>query len=129
MLTVEAYTDMFKIKMSGHSGYAEPGKDIVCSGASMLFYALAKTLPDYSKYLEQPPFVHIDEGKDDDGNHMVVADIVAVPKKEYAGYFSIMFTQTLNGLQLLAEAYPDNVSVEQRSIEDLKGEIPPKKEE
>lgn len=112
MLKVEAYTDIFKIKMSGHSNYAEAGKDIVCAGASMILYSLAKTLPDYSKYLEEEPFIHIIEGKDKDDNDAVEACVVAIPKPQYAGYFSIMFTQALNGLQLLAEAYPDNVSVE-----------------
>ncbi|MBR1731365.1 MAG: ribosomal-processing cysteine protease Prp [Ruminococcus sp.] len=112
MLKVKAYTDIFKIKMDGHSYYEKPGKDIVCAGASMLFYALAKTLPDFETYLEEEPFIHIDEGKGEDGNNAIIANIVAIPKKEFAGYFSIMFTQTLNGLQLLAEAYPENISVE-----------------
>lgn len=31
-----------RIRMNGHAGFAEPGQDIVCAGASMLFYTLAE---------------------------------------------------------------------------------------
>lgn len=129
MLKVQAYTDIYKIRMSGHSNYAEAGKDIVCAGASMLLYALANTLPDYSEYLEEKPFIHIDAGEDKNGENIVEACIVAVPKPQFAGYFSIMFTQTLNGLQLLAEAYPKNVSVKllKSKVIDMKAKKKQKK--
>lgn len=127
MLTVKAYTDVFKIKMSGHCGYAEPGKDIVCAAASMAFYGLAQTLDTYSSYLEEKPFVHIDSGEVD-GKSSIVANIVAIPKKNYEGYFSIMFTQAYNQLKLLAEGYPDHVGIIDKKLSDDE-EAPPEETE
>ena len=120
MLKVEAYTDIFKIKMSGHCGFAEPGKDIVCSAASMAFYGLAKTLGTYEHYLDEKPFIHIDEGKDKDGKNSVIANIVAIPGKGFEAYFSIMFTQAYNQLKLLSEGYPDYVCIEEKTADEEK---------
>jgi uncharacterized protein YsxB (DUF464 family) len=56
MINIIADTDNLYIKVSGHSGYAESGKDIVCAGVSSLVFnylkslrVLVKTEPDCKK--------------------------------------------------------------------------------
>lgn len=48
MITVKIVRDNTRritgVFMSGHAGYAEAGSDIICAGASTLFYALANSL-------------------------------------------------------------------------------------
>ena len=41
------------ITISGHAGYAEPGKDIICAGATALTETLVKSLED----LTEEPFI------------------------------------------------------------------------
>ena len=37
------------ITVSGHAGYAEPGKDIICAGATALTETLVKSLEDLTE--------------------------------------------------------------------------------
>ena len=37
------------ITISGHAGYAEPGKDIICAGATALTETLVKSLEDLTE--------------------------------------------------------------------------------
>lgn len=41
---IEVSISCDEIKISGHAGYAEIGKDIVCAGVSVLVYTLEKAL-------------------------------------------------------------------------------------
>lgn len=106
MLKVSVNYTNFKLEMTGHAGYAELDKDIVCAGASMLFYALADTIQKSREYLIKDPEIEIKQDEKD-----INAVIKVEPKPEYVGNFSLMYEQTLNGLRLLAEAYPKNVAI------------------
>lgn len=106
MLKIKVVTSTHKIVMEGHADYAEKGKDIVCSAASILLYTLADTLSKYKAILWEKPKIHID---DENGN--IKALLQCVPKPEYKGNIDIVYQTVLNGLQLLAEGYPDNVQL------------------
>ena len=61
----ETVTDLsVRLEVKGHSGYAEVGKDIVCSGASILTYTVAQLLfeMDASGRLTKSPTVRLCEG-------------------------------------------------------------------
>ncbi|MCQ2528115.1 MAG: ribosomal-processing cysteine protease Prp [Saccharofermentans sp.] len=62
-------TGMF---MDGHAGYAEEGSDIICAGASTLFYTLANSLERICG-LDSERIARIDE---DNGDGEVVAEVV-----------------------------------------------------
>lgn len=46
---IEVYVRQDGITVSGHAGYAEPGKDIICAGATVLMETLVKSLEDLAK--------------------------------------------------------------------------------
>ena len=75
------------LRAEGHAGYAEKGKDIVCAAVSALLQALA-----YS----------VGNGVIDGGNTLTVQ---AVQSCDNMAKFELV----LDGLQLLAEQYPENV--------------------
>lgn len=52
----------FELKVEGHSGYAEKGKDIACAGVSTLVVSLANMLEGNSFKFKIPPLVIIKEG-------------------------------------------------------------------
>lgn len=47
MIEITRSTD--RIKISGHAGYAEPGKDIVCAGVSTLAQTLIASVEDLTE--------------------------------------------------------------------------------
>ena len=55
------------IYVSGHSGYAEAGSDIVCAGISTLCYTAANALEDICGY-DNEEFFTVHESEDDDVN-------------------------------------------------------------
>ncbi|MBR2523511.1 MAG: ribosomal-processing cysteine protease Prp [Clostridiales bacterium] len=55
------------IYVSGHSGYAESGSDIVCAGISTLCYTAANALEDICGY-DNEEFLTVHESEDDDVN-------------------------------------------------------------
>ena len=73
-----------KIKITGHAGYADAGKDIVCAAVSGIVYTLLANAPDVQKVAPGDVEITCD-------NQLIV----------FAG----------NGLKAIAGAYPDNVRV------------------
>lgn len=55
-----------RIKISGHAGYAEPGKDIVCAGVTTLTQTLIQSIEDLTddkiEYRISPGRVDINHG-------------------------------------------------------------------
>lgn len=102
MIKVLVKPKRYSVTMTGHANYSEPGTDIVCAAASMLFYTLAETVTSYSKEVfECEPYT-------DTGDKNVVA---CTPKEEYRANFDVIYQTILNGLMLLKENYPDSVNV------------------
>lgn len=77
----------FRIEASGHSGYAEIGKDIVCAGISTLLQTLI---------IHTDCFAHVKEG------YLYCMG----NEPEYAQF-------VLTGLRVLEENYKDNIQVVQ----------------
>lgn len=93
--------DKTTIKINGHAGYSEYGKDIVCAGVSTLFLTLAEWLMEKDKALEY---------RGDSGNAIIVA-------KTDKGKILEPVETILTGYRMLAEEYKDYVVIEER--EDL----------
>lgn len=93
----------YKVEIKGHAGYAEVGKDIVCSAVSILFYTLAECLTNSRDELVDDPIINMDG----DGE----ASIQCNPKLEYEGNVMRTYWTILNGFQLLADSYEENVKI------------------
>lgn len=92
------------LKLTGHAGQAEPGKDIVCSAASILAYTVAQALQFMYEEgnLKKKPHLKLDKGD---------AIIVAKPKEEtYAEALHTFFVAQV-GYHLLAHNYPQYVTL------------------
>ena len=90
--------DKTTIKINGHAGYSDHGKDIVCAGASALFFTLGERLLDLDKAIEV---------KGESGNATIIA-------KTDKGKILESVETILTGYRMLAEEYGDYVSIEER---------------
>lgn len=101
MIEITYYPDEYKLAVSGHSGYAEKGKDIVCAGVSSLFYALAASLDALDKSAWKTDLeIWFDDGE---------GTIKVVPDEKFAPNVQLIFWTILNGLEFIASSYPDHV--------------------
>lgn len=106
MIEVKIIPKKHKLEMTGHAQHDEPGKDIVCAAASMLFYTLAETVTSYpDKVFMRAPYC-------DSGNKNI---IICTPKNEWQSCLDVIYQTILNGLLLLEQNYPDNIKI---AIED-----------
>ena len=87
----------FLIQASGHAGYAEVDRDIVCSAISCLLCTLAsslETIKDIDKEIKLEP-----------GDTLILAEVPYWRSM----HIRIMFEFAARGLEMIAEQYPDNV--------------------
>ena len=87
------------LRLIGHAGYAEHGKDIICASASILVYTVAQMMTDLyvdGKMVERPVI------KLDDGDAVIRVKPNAWGMVE-AGY-ALLMAQT--GFELLQSNYP-----------------------
>ena len=92
----------FELKVEGHSGYAEKGKDIACAGLSTLVVSLANMLEESGFKFKIPPLVIIKEG---------YALICAYPKKQYFREIETAFTTIMCGFKWLSEEFNENIKI------------------
>ena len=94
MIAVSVRKD--KIIVSGHAGYAEAGKDIVCAGVTALTMSLVKSINDLTEdkieYEISPGRVDIHCGNLSEAGMLLVDSFFI-------------------GICLIAEKYPDHVRV------------------
>lgn len=90
----------YTIDIVGHSGY-KPGMDIVCSASSVLGYTLINALSDLDTERS-----HVNTYEDGE------LHICIVPTLQTAEAARIIINTIMLGYVLLADQYPDNVSVE-----------------
>ena len=90
-------TDSIMLRISGHAGYAEVGKDIVCAGVSAIAFALLG-------YLENIDKTVVSDIKDEEGYICIVSN--SIDKRVEAA-----FDMALLGLRQLELAYPDHINV------------------
>ena len=96
------------LMVQGHAGYAEPGKDIVCSAVSILTSTLAYLLsPDDYERCFEPELSAF---------RAIVPD--ERQKKQYRPYFEFV----MKGLRMLQAAYPDNMIILEDEGENDYGE-------
>ena len=100
MITITANDQAQMVKVQGHAGYAEAGKDIVCAGVSALAWTLSGSL------LKLGALTHVDES---DGEMLICYR--AVPGVQ--SYLDMFMT----GVEMLMYKYPDNVCVQGRKTE------------
>ena len=109
MITVTFYRDKgarcLLLKVSGHAGAAEEGKDIICASASILAYTVAQEAKNMERrlQLEEPPYIRKDKG-----------DFVTMihPKNDatYADALRTFYVAEV-GFELLAYNYPQYVEL------------------
>lgn len=91
-----------ELSVSGHAEHGNKGEDIVCSAVSILFYTLAESLTESKEMLVQNPHINMEDGN---------GTISCVPKGIYEANVSLMYWTVLNGFNLLASEYKNNVSL------------------
>ena len=107
--TVSYNEDCISLKLTGHAGAAEEGKDTICSAASILAYTVAQTVKfmAFKGFLLRKPHITLREGK---------ALITAFPTAEgYEEVFHTFFVAQV-GYELLQHNYPDFVSLKIQQI-------------
>ena len=98
---IEAWisVEALELKITGHAGYAERGKDIVCAGVSMLTQTLAAHMLRHA----EEDLVSIDTD-----NGMMLRMKADSPR---AGETRDLFAFVQEGLELLSGQYPEYVSL------------------
>ena len=90
---VKDYGDHWSMRMEGHADYAEPGEDIVCAGASALWFTLLSELQEACDHFET-------EEEFGDAPKMVTA---------WGCRYAMRMIR--RGLCLLEGAYPEHITV------------------
>lgn len=98
MIEIKYNAEGLELSINGHAGYAENGKDIVCSAVSCLFYTLAETLSNSTDYLDGYS-INTEKGH-----------IKAIPKPQYKAVIQRTFYTICTGLSMIAEEFPKNVT-------------------
>lgn len=97
----ECGRDFIAMRVNGHAGFAELGKDPVCAGASTLAMTVAQCIAimgDEGK-LQKKPNIVIRDGR---------VSVAAKPKPECFDEALHIFYMGEVGMQILAEAYPEH---------------------
>ena len=94
--------EILSLRLEGHAGYAEIGKDIVCSSASILAYTVAKIVSDAlaKGWLKTSPVIEIDSG---------CMQVVCEPIEERLSEIRHTYIVAREGYALLAQNYPQYV--------------------
>ena len=99
-------TKTLRLKVKGHAGQAEAGKDIICSSASILAYTVAQNIKmaESRGLLKYSPTIKLKEGN----------TIISCRAKDDDCYSESLHTYCVvqTGYQLLAHNYPQYVAVE-----------------
>lgn len=88
----------FRMEITGHSGYAIAGQDIVCSAISMLVMTLETMVSDHAESLQ--PRIHRKDGE---------RKIICSPTKGNATKCMVVFDTIYSGFELLALNCPEYV--------------------
>ena len=96
--------EKLSLRLEGHAGYAEEGKDIVCAAASILVQTLAwyVNFGDRSKNLKSPAEIKLESGD---------AVVSCEPKKELAEWLENAYQFAKMGFIHLSNSYPQYVKI------------------
>ena len=102
MITVTFHHDNRELclEVKGHAGYAEHGKDIVCSSASILAYSLASIVEEFGT----DPYINLESG-----NTTIRCVCIDDPKMDV---IRDAFKYAHVGYELLEHSYPQYVRLE-----------------
>lgn len=102
-ITCHEYYDRYLFIAEGHSGFGKKGEDIVCAAVSALCFTLLETLRD------EQSSQHLILKRDvvNDGYICIEAEPFSFAAERIQAIFDTVFT----GLLMLAEKYPEYVSV------------------
>ena len=95
---------VFKMKIDGHSGFAQKGNDIVCSAASILTCSVGQIVEQAwnNEQLQDKPKIRLREGK---------GYIACKPTADGYSHIREAYKFAEVGFILLAYNYPQNVDV------------------
>ena len=101
-VTLTETSQKLSLRLEGHAGYAETGKDIVCASASILATALAEEVKAYRQIyaFRADPIIRLDSGD---------AEITCYPSA-YGPQIRYAYNFARRGFELLAYSYPCHVS-------------------
>lgn len=85
-----------RIEISGHAGYAEPGKDIVCAGVTALTQTLIQSIDDLT---------------DDKIEYRIYPGKVEVEYRNLSEKSKTLVDSFFVGICLIAEEFPEYVKV------------------
>ncbi len=85
-----------RIEISGHAGYAEPGKDIVCAGVTALTQTLIQSIDDLT---------------DDEIEYRISPGKVEVEYRNLSEKSKTLVDSFFVGICLIAEEFPEYVKV------------------
>lgn len=96
---------VYKIRISGHAGYGKEGHDIVCAGVSSLAYALSTGLKD---------ILHKNEVDAENAS----MEYSATWKEHNAVWVWKLINAIENGLEWIANQYPENLKMEVKDMRE-----------
>ena len=97
MTEIAYHRKMNMITITGHTGWGEEGKDIVCAAVSTLACTLAANLTDE---ITRDAIIRLEPGD---------AVIHAAARPRYKNVVTLIYDTVAVGLRAIAENYPDNV--------------------
>lgn len=97
MTHIAYHRKMNMVEISGHAGWGEEGKDIVCAAVSTLACTLAANMTDE---LVRDAIIRLEPGD---------AVIHAAARPKYKNVVTLIFDAIATGFEGVAEQYPENV--------------------
>ena len=96
--------EKLSLRLEGHAGYAEIGKDTVCASASILAYTVAQFVRDVDKRggLKSPSEMKLEPGE---------AFISCEPDKSHLNTMKNLYLFAKVGYMLLKHNYPQYVDI------------------
>ncbi len=85
-----------RIEISGHAGYAEPGKDIVCAGVTALTQTLIQSIDDLT---------------DDEIEYRISPGKVEVEYRNLSEKSKTLVDSLFIGVSMIADEFPEYVRV------------------
>jgi uncharacterized protein YsxB (DUF464 family) len=94
-------SSQYRVRIRGHAGF-EPGKDIVCAAVSILTYTLAQKLTDLQAEQKVVCGISMESGN---------AEFFVWVRCGHEQEFETVLDTIITGFELLAEKYPEHVSI------------------
>lgn len=102
MINITFKPNVYELKINGHADYSKGETDVVCAATSILIYTLCESLMlDRAMLKEDPIFVF------ENGNGYVCCE----PIGDFEATIARTYKTIINGYQLLADSYPNNVKL------------------